>query len=371
MFRFFKEVVTPAGMLASLIIGAGMFSLPFVFARSGAITAAIYLIIMAFMMNEVHRSYAEIIEAAGDEERFAGYAGKYLGMAGKTVGGLAVIAGLIISLTIYLTLSASFIHLVFPAVPMSAAVICFWVIGAVLSVAGIRSFAGLDTIFFIGIAAIVGVIVVMGSIFGDFNAIKLFPTDTIGIFLPLAPVLFSLSGRSAISSIKEYFKERRFDEKNFKRAISLGSFFPIIVYAAFVVGVTMLSPEGVAADAVSGMTVMPVILGVLIGVLGFLALITSYVFLGMELRGIFERDLKVPSVIAAISIVSLPIVLYFMGFNNFLWLISLAGGLFLAIESIMVIMMRRVATRKRRAIDIFLIAILLSAIIYEIARFGA
>lgn len=369
MKKLIDQILAPAFMMASLIIGAGMFSLPYVFARSGVIAGTIYLILMALVAIEVHRSYAEVIEAGGEGHRFAGYAAKYLGKGGELAGGAAVIGGIIMTLTIYLTLSTSFISLIFPSVPGFAAALTFWVFGSAMIAVGIRKFAGLDTIFFLGIVAITLAVMVFGALFGDGNILTLRPTDLSGIFLPLAPILFSLSGRSAISSMKEYFTEKKYDRKNFIRAIVLGTLIPAFVYIAFVFGVTALSPQGVTTDAVSGLSHLPFVFLYAAGVLGFFAIITSYVFLGMELRGILEKDMRMKHILALSVSIILPAVLYFSGFNNFIFLIGFVGGVFLAFESIIVIMMRRVATLRRRPHDFILVSVFLAAMIYEVVIF--
>jgi len=369
MKKLIDQILAPAFMMASLIIGAGMFSLPYVFARSGVVVGTIYLILMVLVAIEIHRSYAEVIEAGGEGHRFAGYAEKYLGKKGGFVGGAAVIGGIIMTLAIYLTLSASFIGLIFPGVPTFIAALTFWIFGSVMIAVGIRKFAGLDTMFFLGIVAITFAIMIFGIMFGDRNILVLKPTDLSGIFLPLAPILFSLSGRSAISSMKEYFIERKYGRKNFIKSIALGTIIPAFVYGAFVFGITVLSPQGVTADAVSGLAHLPFFFLCAVGVLGFCAIITSYVFLGMELRGILEKDIGMKHVIALAVSIILPAVLYFSGFNNFIFLIGFVGGIFLALESIIVIMMRRAATLRRRPYDFILVSVFLAAMVYEVVVF--
>jgi amino acid permease len=369
MKRILKEILLPAGMMASLIVGAGMFSLPYVFARSGFIVGAVYLLLMAFVMTETHISYAEVAEVSGNDSRFIGYAKKYLGKGGEIVGGISVVLGILITLTIYLALSASFIHLIAPGAPLIAAVVFFWVSGSIMILSGIKKFAGLDILFFAAMAIITAIIAILGLVFGNIHNFNAAPADIAGLLFPLAPALFALSGRSAISPIRDYFSSGNYPKKNFRRAVALGTFVPVLVYAAFVIGTTMLSPNGVAEDAVSGLLLLPHAYIYLIGVLGFLSLITSYVFLGMEFKGIVERDLKFPVAIAATVVIVIPILFYVAGLNNFLALVGLAGGVFLAIESALVIMMRRAATLRHKPFDFILMAVFLAAMIYEAINF--
>jgi hypothetical protein len=91
---------------------------------------------------------------------------------------------------------------------------------------------------------------------------------------------------------------------------------------------------------------------------------TSYFFLGLEARDILSYDFKIPPLIDSALIVFLPLLLYFYSSQNLIWFISLAGGVFLAIESIIVILMRR----KLKPIGVWaylIILLLLGGIAYE------
>ena len=130
-------------------------------------------------------------------------------------------------------------------------------------------------------------------------------------------------------------------------AMVLGTFVPAILYALFVVGVLGISGSGVTADSIAGIASAFHWGGAVIAFLAMLSLWTAYTFLGFEADNILIRDLKVPVFWSGIVIVLAPVVLYFLGFDNFLKLIGISGGVLLAIESIMVAAMwRKVAKPK-------------------------
>jgi len=85
----------------------------------------------------------------------------------------------------------------------------------------------------------------------------------------------------------------------------------------------------------------------------------------LEARDILRYDFKIPLLIASILIVFLPLILYFWSSQNLIWFISIAGGIFLALESILILLIRR----KLRPIGIwgrFIILLLLGGIVYEV-----
>jgi len=100
-----------------------------------------------------------------------------------------------------------------------------------------------------------------------------------------------------------------------------------------------LSGNGVSPDGLSGLYNAPYPLLFLAGVLGIFALWTSYFFLGVAVRDIFRYDLKLRLLPALVAVIFLPIGLYLAGLTNFLLLMGIIGGVFLAMDSIMAISM--------------------------------
>ncbi len=368
MIKFFRETAIPAMMFASAVIGAGMFSLPQIFARSGVAVGIAYLILIGIVVSLIHKKYTEITEVEGDDKRFPEYAEKYLGEGGKVLGSITSIIGIIFSLTIYVALSGSFISAIFPALPETAGAIMFFVAASLFISAGITSFAALDSILFGLIAIIVFAIAITGAMKGDFSAVTSKIIDPVNILLPLGPVLFALNGRAAISSIKEYFRKKGYDKKNLSKAIVIGTIVPAVFYGLFSLGIIALSGSGISADAVSGISHMPYWFIAGFAFLGVITLITSYIFLGLELKDILQRKFHSGKILAFILSAGIPLALYLSGMNNFEMLIGIAGGIFIALEMIMIVFMYRVMTGKKKATDIILIGIGFSGIIYEISR---
>lgn len=367
MKAFLKEVMVPAMMFASAIIGAGMFSLPQIFARSGVLTGVLYLLLMGVVVSLVHKKYAEIIEAEEENKRFPEYAEKYLGEGGKIIGNATSIIGIVFSLVIYISLSGSFMSAIFPALPETAGAVIFFTAASLFIAAGVTSFAAFDSILFGIILLIVIAIAVIGAIKGDFfSAARII--DPVNVLLPLGPVLFALNGRAAISSIREFFKKKRYARKNFSKALAIGTAIPVVIYGLFSFGIISLSGSGISADAISGISHMPYWFIAVFAVLGIVALITSHIFLGFELKEVISREMKTGKVPAFFLAIGVPLILYLLGMNNFEALIGVAGGIFLALEMIMIVFMHRRMTGKKKISDILLIGVGLSGIIYEVFR---
>jgi hypothetical protein len=118
------------------------------------------------------------------------------------------------------------------------------------------------------------------------------------------------------------------------------------LYFVFTVAVLRFGPA-VSTNALSSINVSP-FLTAAFGVLGLLALWTSYFVLGGDARGIIHNDMKKSGVVAAGAVIFLPIALYFFGFRNFLAVVSFVGGLFLALEGMFIVLMWQRAFPKHR-----------------------
>lgn len=347
-----------------------MFALPYVFKEAGFLAGFIYLAVFAGVFSTVHLMYSEVIAGTPGRHRFVGYAEIYLGPLGKWFSVAAVLVGLLLTLTIYLILSVSFIKLILPMLAPIVGVLLFWFMGSMVIILSLSRLANFEFAVTLAMIVIVAILFMLGLTQVDAGSL----TSTIepaggfaSLLLPYGVVLFALSGRAAISSVRNYFDKNKLDTSRLNSAIVLGTVVPAAVYALFILAITWLSPGGVSMDAVSGIKLIhPWILS-LIGLLGIFVIWTSYFFLGLEVRDILRYDFKFSSTTALLAVIFLPLSFYFYNSQNFIWFINIAGGVFLALESILVVLMRR----QLKTIGLwgyFIILVFVGGIIYEIFK---
>ncbi len=364
--RLYKDLILPVGLLTSFIIGAGMFALPFIFYKAGILIGVFYLVGFTLILISLHLMYWEIIKNTKGDHRFMGYAKIYLGEFGFWLSFLVTIFAFLFILVIYIVLAPSFVRLVFPGVSQALSIFIFWFLGSAAIFVGIRKIAGL--VFFISLAMIIAVflIFIYGVSLPGFSLKSIPLYNPAFVLLPFGPVLFSLGGRAAISSVRDYFIKNRLKDTKVPLVIILGTIIPALVYLFFVLGVFGLSNGMVSPDAVSGIKSLPLWMGVL-GILGFLSLWTSYVFLGLELKGIFDLDLKIGHWPSIFLVVVLPIAFYFLGFKDFIFLVGIAGGIFLAIEGMLVVWMWKKRHRGFSFVP-FVVPLLFVGMLYEVFK---
>ena len=243
-------------------------------------------------------------------------------------------------LVIYLVLSASFISLIFPRLPIVWGVIIFWWLGSLAIFAGTKRVALFEFLATAGILAVVALIAVWGvpQFLGkDFSLIS---SDYFLWFLPFGPLLFSLNGRPAVPSLIHYFNRIGRPVTEARKPIIWGTVIPALVYLFFVSGVIGLSGK-ITPDSISGVSSNISFWAFLLifGVLGILSLLSSYFSIGLDVRHSLEFDLRSSKILSAFLIVSLPLILFFLNSGSFLSLVGFAGGIFIGLEGIMILWM--------------------------------
>lgn len=340
----FKNIVLPAGLLAGTIIGAGVFALPFVFEKAGILSGLFYLAIFSVVFILIHLMYADVILRTEGVHRFAGYAEIYLGRLGRYLAILMTVIGMIFVLTVYLILAISFINLIFPTLPDIYKLLVFWLLASLTVFWKVKKLTFSEFLISIGIPIIILIIFIYGlKNFEQLMTATIF--NPAFIFLPYGIVLFSLSGRVAIPLMVDYFKESNRPVINIKTAIILGTLMPALLYLLFVFGVLNLSGT-VSEDSLTGLVGhLPLGLLWLLGILGIISLWSTYIVIGQDVKKSLEYDLKFPKFLPQLTVISLPIILYFSGFQSFLKLVELTGGIFIGLEGIFIILMRQRAAK--------------------------
>ncbi len=353
-------------ILAGTILGAGIFSLPYIFSRVGWLLAAGYLVVFASIYYLVHRFYGESLLTAPPGHNFLYFLKESMSEWAWRLSSLIIVAEFLLILTVYLILAPTFGALIFNG-GGAVFLLAFWSLGSLfiffrLSVLGWTEF--------IGVAAI---IVFILAIFGFGRASLAGAAPSLGgvaeFFLPFGPLLFALAGRSAMAQVVE---EKRKSEGS-GRSLSVsgvafqGTFLAAVVYFVFAIGVLRLTPAP-TPDTLSGLGGLPPTVLALLGVVGLIAIWKSYIVIGLNAKEMLEYDLKTPRSWSALAVVCLPVIFYLAGFNNFLSVISLLGGLFLAFDSALVVHIwrRLVPKNKFRPLSWLLYAVFLAAAIFEI-----
>ncbi len=334
------------GMMLGMIVGAGIFALPYVFSRAGFFWGIILFgaafLITLFLSN----LYGEIAYYTRGKHRFTGYVNIFLGRPAKHLAFFTTIASYYGSLLIYGLLGGLFLFNVFGNLSVFKFSLIFFSIAAIISWLNIEKVSSLN--FYLTLP-IFGFIIYL--IFIAFPYIKIanftggnfvFNSDW---FLPYGIWIFALGGFAALPETRDIFSKSSL--KHFKRVIFLSLAVSAIFYFFFIFSVLGANGQFTTKDALSGLLNILGKEAFLIGsLIGFFAVFTSYIALAFDMKCIFNYDYKISPVFAWLLAVLPPVGLFLLGIVDFVKVLEIVGVLGLGIVGVFIILMSK-SLRKR------------------------
>jgi len=79
---------------------------------------------------------------------------------------------------------------------------------------------------------------------------------------------------------------------------------------------------------------------------GLLAVFSSFLVVGSNLKNTFQIDFKLPHFLSWFLVWSVPLLLYFLGFSNFISIIALVGAVLGTLSIVIITFMLREARKK-------------------------
>ncbi|MGC9610674.1 MAG: aromatic amino acid transport family protein [Minisyncoccia bacterium] len=362
-----KKFFLAVGLLAGTILGAGIFSLPYVVGWLGVPLGFSYLALFALVYFSIHLMYARLILKVGPGHNFLSLTEEFLPGKLKFLSDIAILGELVLTLTIYLILAPVFIRTIFN-INAPTALLFFWAVGTAFIFVKLKWLGLVEILGVLSILALV--LIIFFPVASNLSGLPLSPRSSGWMFwlLPFGPLLFAFSGRPAVSKMIEVYRSADSDF-SINKAIFLGTFLPALLYAGFVAAVLVLNPA-VGPDMFGALNFPPFLLGIL-GFLGLVSIWTSYFMIGLNLKEILRQDLRWNKFLSGITVIFLPLIFYVLGFQNFLETIGIVGGVFLALEGIFITAMWRKVFRenKLRVASLILYLIFFAAIAYEVVKY--
>lgn len=319
-------------MITGLTIGAGVLGLPYVVARSGLVIGLLLIVIWGLVILLLNLMLGEIVVRTKESFQLPGLAGKYLGKFAKILLSFVIVLAGFGSLLAYIIGEGQALSAIFGGAPMWWSVF-FW------SIASFFVWQGLDTIKKIDrVLSLSVIILIVGLSLFLLPHIKPINLDYIEIgnfFLPFGVILFALH---AAPSIAEAHAVLPGSQKRFKKAIIIGTLIPTAVYVIFalaVVGYFGLNTTEVATVGLGTALGRP--FAILANSFAVMAMATCFMGMGLALKQTLMWDHKIRRNFADFAVITVPILLFLFGFRSFVAVIDFVGGLFIGIESLLVV----------------------------------
>jgi len=323
-------------LLSNTIIGVGFFALPFVTSKVSYLIF-FYFFVLGGIVFLIHLFYGRLALITPDYKRLPGFVEFYLGKKWFFFSVFIILFSLIGTLLSYLIVAGDFLNGIFPFLNPVFWTIIFFFFSLFLILKEIDKILKIQTLSLFLLVFLLFFLIFQGrGMIGLENFV--FPPKMDLWFLPYGIVVFSLWGTSIIPEIEESLaKEMR---KKLDLLIFFSFVFVIIFYLLFIYFVLGVLGQKTTENALIGLKgVFSPSSFKLILFLGLIAVFTSFISLGLTLKRVLVFDLKIKEKSLFFFFLFLPFVLFLLGFQKFLPVISFVGSVFLAIEGLLILKM--------------------------------
>ena len=362
----FKEVIRASSVLLGTIIGVGIFGVPYVASKSGFMVAIFYLLFLGTVATVVHLFYAKIVLSSGDGHRLVGHVREYLGRSWARVASVTVVFVRFGSLLVYIIVSGHFLSALLGGSPFWWSLI-FFMLGSLAVFFGLKTVAVIEVL----LSGFLLFSIVLIFFFGlpHITLANLSGFDVYNFFLPYGVVLFALGGITAIADMEIIAKQNKNPEKTLYTSVIVGTLTAVVVTALFTLAVVGITGPSTTPEALSGLQgfLHPGVL--VIGlVFGVVALFTSFLTIGLNLKKILQLDFKINDHLAWGLTCLVPCVIFLLGLTDFIGVMGILGAVFGAMTPIYVSLIYRKVSSRFGFLSYLVIALFVLGAIYEITR---
>ena len=344
-----------------------MFAIPFSFASVGFWAGLIEFCVIAGVVLALHLIYADVVLKTSASHRLPGYVGAYLGGPARLIATCSALVGICGTLLAYLVLGSVFLQGIVGFGSNFLWVVVLVIIGGVSTAVGLKSEAKINSILTVLLTGCI--LVLAGILLPRVHTQNLHGFYPGAIFVPYGVFLFALSGGIVVPDMIALLGRKR---RVVRTAITVGTLMPALLYAVFAFVVVGAAGVAVSPETISGLRgiVGPGTL-LLLQVIGFLAVFTSLLSLSESLQELFRLDFGISSGFAWALTWGTPVLLYLLGFQDFLSIISIVGAVGLGIDSLLIL---AIYSKLHRRFSLWiwgLYGIMIIGVLYELLRFFA
>ena len=373
MKDFFKNYIYPIATLSSSIIGVGFLSLPYMTLRVGVWPMLFYFMVLTSLVVFIHLIFGQISLKTPDFKRWPGFVGFYFGKWAKKIVLCSTILGSFGVLLVYLIIGGQFLTAVLSPLlggTMINYIFLYFIAVSIFIYFGIKMIAKVDLIALILLVVILIIILIKGL--GQVKIGNIFFNNSLGIsdlktmFLPYGAIIFSLWGTGLIPEVEEML---RGNKKSFKKVIIISTLIPAVIYIAFIFLILAITGKQTTDSALLGLK--NVIGSGILSIALFIGVISTFIAFiaqGLLLKKVLMYDVGIKEFPAWAFVCFTPLILFLMGFNSFIPLISFIGGFLLSIDGILILLMyKKIGGREIVIYPLMLVFVL--GIIYSVVYF--
>ncbi len=327
------NVYQAISMIVGTTIGAGILGIPYAVSKVGLLFGIILILLLGFLVIGLNLLVGEVSARTNGSLQLVGLVKKYLGAKMGVLMTFIFYIQLFIILTVYIIGMGSIASEFFWGGPLFWGIIV-WFMGAMIVFRGIDAIKTAELI----LTAIIFVAILTISFLAmphvQIEFVKY--SNWTAFLVPYGVVLFALSG---VGTIPAAYRLLQGKNEDFKFAIITATSIAMIIYIVFtflVVGVLGSETTEIATLGLGQALGRPMFY--VANAFAFLAMMTSFIMLGMQLRDSMEWDFHFPYLRASAIALLVPLVIFLMGLRQFIFAINIVGGVFYSVKMFLLVL---------------------------------
>jgi len=333
-----KRSVLATMVFIGSILGAGVFGLPYAFAKSGWLIGFFDLVVIGVFVLLLQLMYAEITIQTPGRRRMTGLAGLYLGSSWRYVTTFLFFGLGWGVLTAYVILAGGFLtDLLQPLFGGDLFVygLVFLGIEGLLLCASLKRAAHFELL--VGSVLLILFVVLLLSGLPFLQSAYLGTVALEHAFSPYGVILFSIAGLGVMPEMHDVFGEKY--EYRMSKSVIHGFLILLLLYTLFTFVVVGVTGPLTTEDALTGYT--PLLgpgmeaFGAFVGVL---TIGSIFMMMGEQMKDTFIFDFSLSKRTAWVLTLLVPVVLFVVGVRDFISVISFTGSVFVALLACIVLL---------------------------------
>lgn len=332
-----RKTLYAAATQLGFIIGAGIFSVPYIVVHSGFAIGIFWIALLTVALTIVNLFYGEVVACVPGNHRLPGYAQSLLGPWARVVAFVANIVSSWGAIIAYAIIGGEFSFALLGSVLGGSVfwyIIGFGLLGGIIIGRKLHFFERTE---FLMTALLVGImLLVIAAGLGESSWLNFADGWQVrNLFYPYGVILFALGGTGAVPVMHEMVGKSK---KKLRLAIVAGSLAAGVLTMLFAIAVVGATGYGTTPEALEGLS--KVVGEWIVGIgrmFGLLAIITSYLVMGLNLEEVFRFDLKMPRVVSWFLAIGVPIIAFVVGARNFVNVIDISGSIFVSIQHALIL----------------------------------
>ncbi|MFA6099567.1 MAG: aromatic amino acid transport family protein [Patescibacteria group bacterium] len=332
--------------LVGTVIGAGIFGLPPVMAKTGILGGTILFFGILLVGLSLHLLYVQVVLADKAKRRLAGYAEHWVGHWAKWFAFVVFFLKCSGAILAYIILGGEFLSIIARGFGLDLNLwiwqLIFWAVGAFIVFFGLKIVTFVeDELTWILISAMLFSMVVLFPFF-DWQSIAMW--QPLGFWQALGVMFFAVT---AMTIIPEAVEIGGRNAKIANSGIFWGTIISGILSWGFGLTIALAYPQITSSKDIG--LAFPPIFWWLIPVIGILAVITSYITITQAVKNLWHWDAKANPVVSWIIAIAFPLLLFAVTSRNFLDTIGFVGGVLTGLSGLIICLCAWFAMRRRGA----------------------